>query len=178
MLKEPVQPAITDQLAFNRRRWEELCVDPVIAKQDFRVETDRFGQALVMSIPPSFEHGGYQLGIGALLMQLMPGGHAVTECPVSTSEGVKGADAAWISAQRKKRALKGSLLEMAPEICVEVLSPSNTREEMQEKKRLYFEAGAKEVWFCDLNGRMHFYLHTAPDKPAASALCPKFPRKM
>jgi hypothetical protein len=34
------------------------------------------------------------------------------------------------------------------------------------------------VWFCDLTGRMHFYLCTAPDAPSVSALCPKFPRKI
>ncbi len=178
MRKEPVMESITDQLAFNRRRWKELCADPVFASHDFRVETDRFGQALVMSTAPSFEHGGFQLDIGAMLRQHLPGGFAVTECPVSTSEGVKGADVIWISSARKRRALRDGLLEMAPEICVEVLSPSNTREEMMEKKRLYFEGGAKEVWFCDLSGRMHFYLHTDPDRPSVSALCPKFPRRL
>ena len=169
---------IADQHAFNRRRWQELRDDPIFAAHDFRVETDRFGQALLMSTPPSFEHGGYQLDIGTILRQHLPNGFTVTECPVSTSEGVKGADVIWISSARKRRALRGGLLEMAPEICVEVLSPSNTREEMTEKKRLYFEGGAKEVWFCDLSGRMHFYLHTAPDQPSVSALCPGFPRRL
>jgi Uma2 family endonuclease len=34
----------------------------------------------------------------------------------------------------------------APEICVEVTSPSNSRKEMREKIDAYFAAGAKEVW--------------------------------
>jgi Uma2 family endonuclease len=178
MLKEPVMESITDQHAFNRRRWKELCEDPVFAKHDFRVETDRFGQALVMSTPPTFEHGGFQFNIGTEIQKHLPEGFIITECPVSTSEGVKGADVVWISSARKRRALRDGLLELAPEICVEVLSKSNTREEMLEKKRLYFESGAKEVWFCDLTGRMHFYLCTAPDAPSVSALCPKFPRKI
>ena len=169
---------IKDQRAFNRRRWQEICADPVLGAYDCRVETDRFGQVIVMSIPPSYEHGGFQSGLVYEFRNHLPNGEVVTECPISTSEGVKAADVIWISSARKKRALRQGLLEMAPEICVEVLSPSNTREEMLEKKRLYFEAGAKEVWFCGLSGRMHFYLHSAPEKSAVSALCPAFPRRV
>ena len=48
-------------------------------------------------------------------------------------------------------------LPESPEIVVEVKSPSNTVREMGRKKRLYFEAGAKEVWFCDKQGAMRFF---------------------
>jgi len=37
---------------------------------------------------------------------------------------------------------------IAPEICVEVISPRNSPEEMAEKRALYFAAGADEVWFA------------------------------
>ena len=60
------------------------------------------------------------------------------------------------------------MLERAPEICVEVLSPSNSEPEMNEKRALYFEAGAHEVWICDLDGKMEF--HTR----GLSRLCPYF----
>lgn len=65
--------SITDQHALNRRRWRELCADPIFATQDFRVETDRFGQALVTSTPPSFERGGFQFNIGAAIQRHPPG---------------------------------------------------------------------------------------------------------
>jgi hypothetical protein len=39
-----------------------------------------------------------------------------------------------------------------------VISPSITAEEIAEKRAFYFEAGAKEVWLCDMDGRMSFYL--------------------
>ena len=178
MLKEPVMDTITDQREFNRRRWKELCADPVFRNHDLRIETDRFGRALTMSTPPTFEHGGFQSNILCELRRQLASGDSITECPVSTSEGVKAADVIWISQARKRKALRYGLLDMAPEICVEVLSPCNTREEMMEKKRLYFEAGAKEVWFCDRSGTMHFYLAASPDNPARSLLCPKFPRRM
>jgi Uma2 family endonuclease len=37
-------------------------------------------------------------------------------------------------------------LQGAPAIAVEIISPSNTVEQMDVKTRLYFEHGAKEVW--------------------------------
>jgi Uma2 family endonuclease len=92
---------------------------------------------------------------------------------------VKGADVAWISPARIKRGLKGEVLTIAPEICVEVISPKNSRQEMEDKRALYFEAGADEVWFCDKTGMMHFFLKSSPETEAkASLLCPAMPKKI
>ncbi|MBV8175315.1 MAG: Uma2 family endonuclease, partial [Verrucomicrobia bacterium] len=66
-------------------------------------------------------------------------------------------------------------LERAPEICVEVLSPSNTAEEMAEKGALYFEAGAHEVWLCGVDGKIAFYM---PEPSAQSAICDGFPSEI
>jgi Uma2 family endonuclease len=69
-----------------------------------------------------------------------------------------------------------SALLAAPEICIEVLSPSNTREEMPEIKHLYFQAGAQEVWFCGRTGEINFYLSAKPTTAKKhSAICPKMP---
>jgi Uma2 family endonuclease len=69
-------------------------------------------------------------------------------------------------------AKKPLVLERAPEVCVEVLSPSNSEPEMNEKRALYFEAGAHEVWICRRDGKMEFY---TPDLAGSSRLCPLFP---
>jgi Uma2 family endonuclease len=63
----------------------------------------------------------------------------------------------------------------APEICVEVLSPRNSRREMKEKMALYFAAGAGEVWFCQPNGIMSYFLSPEGAEESRSALCPNFP---
>ena len=42
---------------------------------------------------------------------------------------------------------------MAPELVVEVISPANTRTEMTNKRREYFNAGVKLVWIFDLDER-------------------------
>ena len=58
------------------------------------------------------------------------------------------ADVAWVSRERLKRTFKGDMLG-APEIVVEVLSPSNTASEMLDKKHLCFAAGCQEFWIVD-----------------------------
>lgn len=132
-----------------------------------------------MCFPADYSHGRWQLRIGSLLDQFMPDGGATVETPISTPEGVKVADVAWVS---KKRLLKiggRKALSAAPEICVEVVSPSNTRNEIDEKKRIYFESGAKEVWICDRQGQVRFYARAKPKTGAlSSALCPQMPNAL
>jgi Uma2 family endonuclease len=41
------------------------------------------------------------------------------------------------------------MLRFAPDLAVEVLSPSNTAKEMERKLHDYFEAGVKLVWYVD-----------------------------
>jgi Uma2 family endonuclease len=63
---------------------------------------------------------------------------------------------------------------IAPEIAVEVYSPSNADEELAHKRVLYFEAGADEVWICGEDGKLTFYddsgtiesSHRAPSFPS------------
>jgi Uma2 family endonuclease len=169
-------PTIKDQTAFNLDRWDELARDEDVRKLQGRVETDRFGRTIMYHYA-EYSHGGRQFDIGTWLAKLLPEGKVNVECPISTSDGVKVADVAWVS---KKRLLKiggRTALSAAPEICVEVISPGNTRGEIEEKRRLYFEAGAKEVWICDKNGRMIFFLKEAPGVAAKlSNLCPEMPK--
>ena len=168
---------IGDQTAFNLERWDELCADLALAKLDFRIETDRFGQT-IMTAPPSPEHGMSQADISFMLRTLMEGGRIITECPISTEEGVKIADTAWISDSHLATTKVRSLLTGAPEICVEVISPSNTKQEIDEKRRLYFAAGAEEVWVCSMDGSMSFFLKGDPAELCSSALCPDFPESI
>ena len=169
------------QTAFNLRRWSQLRTDPLIvqelAKFEGRVETDRHGH-IIMLPPPGLPHGGFQSEITHLLRTLLPAGRVFTECPVSTADGVKGADVAWISRARLAAKSRKNILTAAAEICVEVLSPDNTRAEMAEKKALYFAAGAKEVWFCDRDGVMTFFIGAASRGQKTSKICPEFPRQI
>jgi Uma2 family endonuclease len=109
-----------------------------------------------------------------LLKSLMPHGRAMTECPFSTADGVRAADVAWASAECMAQLGNRACFPRSPEICVEVLSPSNTEEEIKEKMTLYFDAAAKEVWICGSFGQITFF---GPGLSVlnASELCPEFP---
>jgi hypothetical protein len=95
--------------------------------------------------------------IGTLLEQILPNGHVVTECPVSTPDGVKAIDVAWLTPERGQEADTETCLTRAPVICIEILSPSNTAGEIRENIALYFEAGACEVWICVRDGTLKFH---------------------
>jgi hypothetical protein len=69
-------------------------IHALTVKVEGRIETDRHGH-IIMSPLPAPRHGSYQLEIGHLLRTLMPRGRALTECPISTADGVKAADVAW-----------------------------------------------------------------------------------
>jgi Uma2 family endonuclease len=169
-------PPQRTQTAFNLHRWSELLRDPALAKIEGRIETDRYGH-IIMSPPPAASHGSYQFRIGALLDRSMHSGRVLTECPISTADGVRAADVAWASTERMQELGELTCFPRAPEICVEVLSPGNTVAEIREKSALYFDAGATEVWHCSVSGMMTFLTSTdVADTPlAVSRLCPDFP---
>jgi Uma2 family endonuclease len=167
-----LQPRVTEHLA----RWEELGRDPYLADTPFKIETDRYGRIL-MSPPPFSNHIRYVAIIIKRLNALISGGIAYGDTPLVTSDGVKVMDAAWISDAHDQELAAHSVpaLTRAPLICVEVLSPSNTQAEMDEKRALYLEAGAQEVWLCGQDGSMSFY---TPELSPQSKLCPSFPTRI
>jgi hypothetical protein len=48
---------------------------------------------------------------------------------------------------------------------------------MNEKRALYFDADAHEVWLCERDGNLRFYA-TPGQQIDASRLCPGFPQKV
>src|SRR5438093_1534846 len=133
--------------------WSEICEDKLLATLPYRIESDRWGN-IVMSPPPRSRHAEYQGEITALLSRKKGGGRSIPECPIQTQEGVKAADVVWVSNERRASRSNDPVYLIAPEICVEVLSPSNSEGEIDERKRLFFETGAVEFWVCGLNGEM------------------------
>jgi Uma2 family endonuclease len=165
------------QTAFNLSRWAELLADRELARIEGRIETDRHGR-IIMSPPLAPSHGSFQLEIGRLLWNLLPEGRVLTECPISTADGVKAADIAWASPDRMRELGQQVCFPRAPEICVEVLSPGNKQGEIREKMALYFDAGAKEVWLCDLAGAMSFFGPGTIQPMETSTVCPQFPPQL
>lgn len=64
------------------------------------------------------------------------------------------ADVAWASKQRSEAQDPNSYFRGAPELVVEVLSPSNTVAEMIDKEKLCLENGGREFWVVDIDHRL------------------------
>jgi Uma2 family endonuclease len=157
--------------------WEAICADRSLRDLPYKIETNRYNQIILS--PASGWHGHCEYEIGKLLEQRLPGGKIIQECPVQTVDGIRVADVAWMSLQRWQPVRRSVAFPVAPEVCVEILSPSNSREEMLEKMQLYFAKGAQEVWLCDEDGRFEFFTAvSAPHALPHSQLCPDFPQSI
>lgn len=67
---------------------------------------------------------------------------------------VRGPDVAFISKERLPPGeVPTGFWPLAPDVAVEVLSPSNTAAQMQEKVLEYLEAGSRLVWVVDPRSR-------------------------
>jgi Uma2 family endonuclease len=159
---------LTDQRPIT---WQDVLDDPSLKNLPYKIELNRRGQ-IEMS-PATNLHNIYQIAITDLLLEFAAHGKRFQECSIETSNGVRVADAVWLS--KEFLALHGRVTPYtrAPEICIEIISPSNTSEEMLEKIGLYLERGALEVWTCNLQGEIKFF--DANGTLERSKLVPGFP---
>ncbi len=135
-------------------RWEEICADPSLQDLPYKVETNASGQIILS--PHTNWHSLTQSKVAELLRDLMDAsGYRAVEFAVDTPDGVKAPDVVWISEERLQ--IDAAASPVMPELCVEVLSDSNLRSEIDQKRRLYFEGGAKEVWIVSTKGNVSFY---------------------
>jgi Uma2 family endonuclease len=140
--------------------WPEVLADPTLRDLPYKIELNEHG-SIVMT-PASNRHGLLQVRLANRLSQMIPDGEAMVECSIDTPKGVKVADVAWLSAAFLAAHGDETPYPAAPELCVEVVSPSNSAAEINEKKGLYFAKGAKEVWLCDEDGRVQFFTVEGP----------------
>ncbi|MBL6986709.1 MAG: Uma2 family endonuclease [Methylobacter sp.] len=139
-------------------QWAEVVDNPYFENLPFKIELNRYGK--IEMTPASNKHGRLQLHIGALLERKLKKGETLIECSIQTTEGVKVADVAWCSKAFIKQHGYETPYTHAPEICIEVVSPSNSKEEMTNKVQLYLQAGAEEVWIAWENGIVDYYNKT------------------
>jgi len=162
---------------MNSTTWETLLADRSLRDLPYKIETNRYDK-IIMS-PASNWHSDYQYEIAKQLERCMSGGRVSVEFAIETADGVRVPDVIWISKARRAPYGRTVTLPIAPEICVEILSPSNHREEMLEKMTLYYAKGAQEVWLCDEQGNMEYFSAlSAPHPIPTSLLCPEFPGKI
>lgn len=145
-------------------KWEEVLRDPTLRDLPYKIELNAWGK-IEMS-PARARDARLQGHIAVELGRQLPDGVVLTECPVLTDIGLRVPDVVWASQAFMQRHASADILPSAPEICVEVISPSNTEMEITEKTHAYLQAGAHEVWIATEAGELHFF-DTSGEKAAS-----------
>ena len=141
-------------------RYRAICDDLRFENLPGKVELDTWGR-MIMS-PASNYHGILQ---GRLTRRFSMGleGEVITEASVLTSLGLQVADVAWASVAFMQVHGTETPFTCAPELCVEVASPSNSRKGLREKSAAYIAAGAREAWIVfPQSERIEFYSQDGP----------------
>jgi Uma2 family endonuclease len=123
-------------------RFRELCEDPRFDNLPGKIEIDMWGRILMS--PASNYHGMLQMRLGQRLAAL--GGRAIAEASVITASGLLVADVAWASEAFVRAHESETPFTRAPELCIEIASPSNSRKALRDKVADYLAAGAVEAW--------------------------------
>lgn len=135
--------------------WQEICESQNLHNLPFKIELDATGKILMS--PVKVYHSVLQGELAALLRLHRKDGKILNECAIHTKSGTKVADVAWVSKERYPIIKEETECSIAPELCIEVISSSNTFTEIEAKKALYFDKGAKEVWLCNKKGQLEFF---------------------
>ena len=135
--------------------WQQAIANPFLKNLPFKVELNKFGQVLMS--PVGNIHGIIKGEVSYSVRQRMKKGTAIMECAIKTSDGVKVADVAWASEEFMLVHGKESPFKAAPELCVEIFSPGNSKKEIEYKTELYFAQGALEVWIVTDKRKLTFH---------------------
>ena len=136
-------------------RWAEVMRDPTLQDLPYKIELNARGK-IEMS-PASNRHALLQAHFAAEFARQLSSGLPLTECSLLTEIGVRVPDVAWASKPFLDAHGASTPFPAAPEICVEITSPSNSEDEIQEKIRAYLTAGAREVWIVAEDGTIEYH---------------------
>lgn len=134
------------------RRWNER---PYVEDDPDCYELNELGEWIV-SPRPTHGHQRAAFVVGfQLATQLGP--EVATEVSVYTDRGIRAPDVAWMPAARWLEAKGQNPLPFVPDVCVEVVSPSNTRQEILMKVGAYLRGGAREAIVVGLKGEVEYF---------------------
>lgn len=149
-------------------QWSDVVADKSLANLPYKIELSSAGK--IEMTPTFFPHGRMAARLIAALSRALPAGEAAPKIAIQTSLGVRVPEVCWYSNDFLARHGKDNTLTEAPEICVEIVSASNSEAKMRAKVQAYVGAGAKEVWWVELDGSIRFFNEAG--EVAASAMCP------
>jgi Uma2 family endonuclease len=131
----------------------------------------RRGRVIPLS-PPKRKHGILVARLAARLSTFVEArklGAVVAESGMLTARGpdsVRGPDVSFISTARLAKSDEThGYSDVPPELCIEVVSPSDTWSELSEKVGEYLAAGVDVVWVVDPQlGQVHVYAKGQPPR--------------
>jgi len=102
------------------------------------------GELLTLPVPKSLHSRIVSVVLDALpAVDAFPGaGYILSSDPLT----IRQPDVSVISRERIRAADPDSYFEGAPELAIEVVSPSDFAEDLDIKTKQYFQAGAQQVW--------------------------------
>jgi Uma2 family endonuclease len=154
----------------------EAAIDYVTSlRLDAPWETNGQGQ-IIMNPPIGLPHAKRADKISSEIKTRTAGWQVWPEVGVHTADGIKAPDLSVAAPSFVENVDRRGFLLSAPDLCIEVMSPSNSWEEMRHKTLLYLAAGAKEVWVCDEGGELRFF--DGSGERADSGLIPGMPKQI
>ena len=122
-----------------------------LADREDVIQELHWGRVVTLSFPKK-GHVNLQARLLQLLLPNASGrGFLSTELPFRAvpEYDIRAADVAFVSQARWDAIDDNDNLHGAPELVIEVLSPSNTKAEIREKAALCLANGAEEFWIVD-----------------------------
>lgn len=142
--------------------WYAPSTEPLLTVEEFEALPEEEGKVelsrgrLVREPPVGASHGWVAVnlavpirehvrrhGLGAVFVEV---GYVLSREPAT----VRGPDLSFLAADRlPPEGMPPGFWRLAPDLAVEIVSPSNTLPELQEKVLQYLEAGTRLVWIVD-----------------------------
>lgn len=150
-------------------------VPPTTAEELLLLPSEMHGEIVqgvfVPMTAPGMQHGVVTMRLGSYLHIFVDdrGLGIVTTAEtafrlVRNPDTVRCPDCAFVRAERVPAPIPRGAFEGAPDLAVEVLTPSNTRTEIDRKLAEYLRYGARQVWIVDPEART-VTTHTAGGLP-------------
>jgi Uma2 family endonuclease len=152
----PGEATFDDLMAFYHRtgRFCEL-IDGILVEKDASYKASRIAAKLIGRLQPFVEERNFGIVAGEQGFLRL------------TTGRVRGPDVSYIAWDRLPRGCEPEepVPNLAPTLAVEVISPGNTKREMDDKVADYFESGVSLVWYV-YPDRKQIEIFTSPEATA------------
>ncbi|QDT35742.1 Uma2 family endonuclease [Stratiformator vulcanicus] len=144
-------------IRLSRIRWEPLpgtATDEDYFEQLPSCKVLELVDGVLVEKPKGYEEGRLAMRLGFLLMTFIEE-HDLGECVgpdgmlTMSTDNIRLPDVSFTAKDRAPKDRSQAAPRIAPNLCVEILSPSNTKREIENKVAEFFASGVDVVWIID-----------------------------